>query len=467
MKNLIPIRRALISVSDKSKLIPQAKQLIDNGIELISTGGSRRLLEQEGIKVKDVSEITNFPEIMDGRVKTLHPLIHGGLLANRDLDTHQHALKTHHIPIFDLLIVNLYPFESCIEAEHTCYEDCIENIDIGGPAMIRAAAKNHAFITVCVDDDDVNAVLQEMEAHQGKTRYQFRQELAFKAFSRTAAYDSVISNWFSQQIKEPSPKWITLSGEVKSSLRYGENPHQKAFFCKQFKHYPGVSTAEQIQGKALSYNNINDIDAAFTLLSDLPREKPAVAIIKHTNPCGVAIRETLKDAYQSALDCDPVSAFGGIIALNQSIDSETANLMTQIFTEAIIAPDANPQARLILSKKKNLRILLTKNLPNLEEHFNEMKTVSGGFLIQTRDYKKIDQSNLDIVTKKSPTDSEIKDMLFAWNIVKHVKSNAIVFAKNNQILGIGAGQTSRIDSVEIAKKQSLKAIEHMKNPVSF
>ncbi len=451
---LRPIRRALLSVSDKAGLVPFAKGLAAHGVTLISTGGTAKTLREAGLTVSDVSEVTGFPEMMDGRVKTLHPMIHGGFLALRDKPDHAASMKEHGIEGIDLLVCNLYPFEATV-AKGAGYDETIENIDIGGPAMTRSAAKNHGWLTVVVDVEDYNAVLAEMDAHDGATTYATRKKLAQVAYARTAAYDAAVSNWLAGELAkegdEAPPRRRSLAGSLRQSLRYGENPHQKAAFYVTGEQRPGVATAEQLQGKELSYNNINDTDAAYELVAEFaPKDGPACAIIKHANPCGVALGANLVEAYRKALACDPVSAFGGILAFNQTLDGATAEEISKLFTEVIIAPDADADARRILAAKKNLRLLIAGGLPDPASAGWTIKTVAGGFLAQTRDNAKVTEAALKIVTKRQPTKQELKDMLFAFTIGKHVKSNTIVYAKDGQTAGIGAGQMSRVDSARIA-----------------
>lgn len=443
------IRRALLSVSDKTGLIPLAKRLSERGIALISTGGTKAALAEAGLKVTDVADVTGLPEMMDGRVKTLHPRIHGGLLAVRGNTQHEREAEAHGIANIDLLVVNLYPFEETI-GKGADYDTCIENIDIGGPAIIRAAAKNHAGVVVVVDPEDYSRLLDELAAHGGATSLPFRTHLAAKAFARTAAYDASISEWFAGRLGDVAPDWRAFGGKLASRLRYGENPHQQAAVYLTTERRPGVATAEQHQGKELSYNNLNDTDAAFELVAEFPATAPAVAIIKHANPCGVAVGKSLKEAYLRALECDPQSAFGGIIALNQPIDAEVAEEMTRIFTEVVIAPGASPEARAIFARKKNLRLLTTGGLPDPHAPGVLVRSLAGGLLVQSRDTTVIDKSALKVVTKRAPTNQEMADMLFAFAVAKHVKSNAIVYAKDGATVGIGAGQMSRVDSVRIA-----------------
>ncbi len=447
--DIIAVKRALISVSDKAGLIDQARALAAKGVDLVSTGGTQAAIAAAGLKVRDVSAITNFPEMMDGRVKTLHPGVHGGLLARRDTPDHMESMRAHGIVEIDLLYVNLYPFEATVAAGKG-WDDCIENIDIGGPAMIRAAAKNHAFVAVCTDADDVAAVLGEI-GEKGGTTLALRKKLAAKAYARTGAYDAVISNWFAAQLGDDAPAWRAVGGKLKQSLRYGENPHQSAAFYVNGENRAGVATVRQVQGKELSYNNLNDTDAAYELVAEFaPQDGAAVAIIKHANPCGVALGSDLRDAYRRALACDPVSAFGGIVAVNRKLDRAAAEAIAEIFTEVVIAPDADEDAIAVFAKKKNLRLLLAGGLPDPAAAGITAKTVAGGLLVQSRDTGKITRDELKIVSKRKPTEDELRDMLFAFTISKHVKSNAIVYARNGQTLGIGAGQMNRRDSARIA-----------------
>ena len=450
----IKIKRALISVSDKSGLEGLAKALTKNEIEIISTGGTYKFLKELGIDVADVSSVTGFPEILDGRVKTLHPNIHGGLLGIRGNDEHENTLKENSITPIDLLIVNLYPFEETIQ-KNSSYEECIENIDIGGPAMIRAAAKNHESVAVIVDPNDYEITIDELKKSDGYLAKSTLKKLALKAYSRTASYDSIISNWLEKELNAELQDFKAFGGEKIQSLRYGENPHQKAAFYSDGTNEFGVVTAKQLQGKELSYNNINDTNAAFELVSEFnPEEDKAVAIIKHANPCGVAKAETQLIAYKEALKCDSTSAFGGIVSFNAELEAETAKLITDIFTEVIIAPKISEEAKSIISEKKNLRLLETGGLANPSNKSLKMRTVSGGFLVQSNDSVNIDESLLKIVSKRKPDDSEMQDLLFAFTVAKHVKSNAIVYAKNGATVGIGAGQMNRLDSSRIAARKS-------------
>lgn len=454
MTDLHPVRRALLSVSDKTGLIELGKALAARGVELLSTGGSAKAMRDAGLDVKDVSEITEFPEMMDGRVKTLHPRVHGGLLALRDNDEHVTAMNDHGIGGIDLLVVNLYPFEAAL-ARGAGYDEMIENIDIGGPAMIRAAAKNHGFVTTVVDVEDYDALLAELEANDGQTSYAFRQRFAQDAYARTGAYDAVVSNWMADAISEEAPRRRAFAGEIKQTLRYGENSHQQAAFYTDGTNRPGVATAVQLQGKELSYNNINDTDAAYELVAEFaPSDSSAVAIIKHANPCGVAIGTSLVEAYQKAFDCDRTSAFGGIVALNMPLDAETATKIVEIFTEVVIAPGASDEAKEIFAKKKNLRLLLTDGLPDTRKPIVAYKQVGGGMLVQDKDVGYVGMEDLKVVTKVAPTDEQMTDLLFAWKVAKHVKSNAIVYVKGGATVGVGAGQMSRLDSANVAASKA-------------
>ncbi|SDL47850.1 bifunctional phosphoribosylaminoimidazolecarboxamide formyltransferase/IMP cyclohydrolase [Paracoccus chinensis] len=452
MTDRIDLRRALISVSDKQGLVDFAKALASRGVELLSTGGTAKALRDAGLDVRDVADVTGFPEMMDGRVKTLHPAVHGGLLALRDNAEHRASMEEHGVAPIDLLVVNLYPFEETV-AKGAAYDDCIENIDIGGPAMIRAAAKNHAYVTTVVDVQDYDAVLAELDANGGATTLPFRKRMAQAAYARTAAYDAAVSTWMAQAIGEETPRRRAFAGTLAQSLRYGENPHQAAAFYTDGSARPGVATARQWQGKELSYNNINDTDAAFELVAEFT-EGPAVAIIKHANPCGVARAETLEQAYRRAFDCDRTSAFGGIVALNGRLDAPTARAIAEIFTEVVIAPEADDEAREIFAAKKNLRLLTTGGLPDARAGGLTFRQVAGGFLVQTRDNGHVTQADLRVVTKRQPSEAELADLMFAWTVAKHVKSNAIVYARDRATVGIGAGQMSRVDSTRIGRRKS-------------
>ncbi|CUH86784.1 Bifunctional purine biosynthesis protein PurH [Phaeobacter sp. CECT 5382] len=461
MTVMTPIRRALLSVSDKTGLIALGKALSERGVELLSTGGSAKALREAGLTVKDVADITGFPEMMDGRVKTLHPMVHGGLLALRDNADHVKAMEEHGIGPIDLLVVNLYPFEETV-AKGADYDTCIENIDIGGPAMIRAAAKNHGDVTVVVDVADYDKLLGDMDQHSGATCPKFRRKLAQIAYARTAAYDAAVSTWLAGALELEAPRRRAFAGELKQTLRYGENSHQKAAFYTDGTDRPGVATAVQLQGKELSYNNINDTDAAYELVAEFdPAETAAVAIIKHANPCGVAKGATLVEAYQKAFDCDRTSAFGGIVALNQPLDAETASKIVEIFTEVVIAPGASDEAKAIFAAKKNLRLLLTDGLPDTRAAITAYKQVGGGLLVQDKDVGYVGMDDLKVVTKVAPTDEQMQDLLFAWKVAKHVKSNAIVYVKGSATVGVGAGQMSRLDSANVAASKAQRMADEL------
>lgn len=447
----VVIRRALLSVSDKSGLEKLATALAARGIELVSTGGTATALRNAGLVVRDIAELTGFPEIMDGRVKTLHPKVHGGLLGLRNHPEHASAMHVHGIPAIDLIVVNLYPFEATVEAGADA-ATIIENIDIGGPSMLRSAAKNHGYVTVVTDPVDYAELIGELDAHQGSTGLALRQRLAAKAFARTASYDAAIAAWFAQNmLDETFPSTLTLALHKVDDLRYGENPHQKAALYRTGLERPtGVIEAVQVQGKPLSYNNFNDSEAAFELISEFDPTRPTVAIIKHANPCGVATGTTLAEAYARAFDCDRVSAFGGIIALNQRLDATTARAITSIFTEVVVAPDADEEAKSIFAQKKNLRLLLTGGLGAPSADGLQIKTITGGYLVQARDNRSVTAEELRVVSKRAPSEQEVTDMLFAFRVAKHVKSNAIVYAKNGATVGIGAGQMNRLNSSQIA-----------------
>ncbi|MCB9992379.1 MAG: bifunctional phosphoribosylaminoimidazolecarboxamide formyltransferase/IMP cyclohydrolase [Hyphomicrobiaceae bacterium] len=450
------LRRALISVSDKKGVADFAKALSRRGVEIVSTGGTKGEIAKAGVPVVDISELTGFPEMMDGRVKTLHPKVHGGLLAVRDDETHRSSMRIHQIPEIDMVVVNLYPFEKTVAGDAD-YQTAIENIDIGGPAMIRSAAKNHAYVTVIVDPDDYQPVLDEI-SEKGEVTPETRKRLAAKAFARTAAYDAAISGWFARVLDYEDMPWRSFSGKLREVLRYGENPHQWAAFYETGNRRNGVQSAEQVQGKSLSYNNLNDTDAAFELVSEFdPDAGPAVAIIKHANPCGVGTGATLLEAYQKALKCDPVSAYGGIVALNGEITRSVAEEIVKVFTEVIIAPGATAKALEVFETKKNLRVLLTGGLADRKANDLMVKSVGGGLLVQTRDNRNVDDCELKTVTKRQPTDQEMADLRLAAKVAKHVKSNTIVYVKDGATVGIGAGQMSRVDSAVIAHRKSLDA----------
>jgi phosphoribosylaminoimidazolecarboxamide formyltransferase/IMP cyclohydrolase len=443
------VRRALLSVSDKTGLVEAARTLAALGVELVSTGGTRKAIADAGLPVKDIADLTGFPEMMDGRVKTLHPVVHGGLLGVRDAPEHRAAMELHGIGAIDLVYVNLYPFEQTVAAGAD-FDTCVENIDIGGPAMIRSAAKNHGYVAVCTDPADMAEVLAEL-ADGGATSLALRRRLAARAYGRTATYDASIASWFAHELGEFAPARFSIGGQLAQTMRYGENPHQDAAFYR-FPNPPvGVATATQLQGKELSYNNINDTDAAFELIAEFdPAVGPACAIIKHANPCGLATGATMLEAYQRALACDPTSAFGGIVALNGRLDAATAAQLLEVFTEVVIAPAADDDAVALFRKKKNVRLLVTGGLPDPSVPGRTFKSVSGGFLTQTRDTAHLTPADLKVVTRRAPTEEEVADMLFAFTVAKHVKSNAIVYARAGQTLGIGAGQMNRKDSARIA-----------------
>ncbi|TSE07631.1 bifunctional phosphoribosylaminoimidazolecarboxamide formyltransferase/IMP cyclohydrolase [Mesorhizobium intechi] len=457
--DLVPVRRALLSVFDKTGLIDFARALAAAGVELVSTGGTAKAIAEAGLAVRDVSELTGFPEIMDGRVKTLHPSVHGALLGVRDDPEHAAAMRKYGIEPIDLLVSNLYPFEE-VRRSGADYAAIVENIDIGGPAMIRASAKNHAYVAIVTDPSDYASVLNALEMNIGSLSLDFRKKLAAKAFARTASYDAAISGWFAEALEIEHPTWRAFGGKLAEVMRYGENPHQSAGFYVNGDKRPGVATARQLQGKQLSYNNINDTDAAFELAGEFdPSRSAAVAIIKHSNPCGVAEGTSLKSAYAKALACDPVSAFGGIVAMNRTLDAEAAQDIVQTFTEVIIAPGATDEAAAIVAAKKNLRLLVTGGLPDPRSPGATVKSVAGGLLVQGRDNAVVDDLELKVVTKRAPTPAEMADLKFAFRVAKHVKSNAIVYARDGATVGIGAGQMSRVDSSRIAARKALDAAE--------
>ena len=448
------IKRALISVSNKAGILELAQELQERNVEIVSTGGSASMLRDAGFNVKEVSELTGFPEMMDGRLKTLHPSVHGGLLAVRDEKSHLEAMEAHKIKEIDLLIVNLYPFAETVKSGAD-YTHCIENIDIGGPAMIRAAAKNFNYVTTVVDSQDYGDLIDELNVNNGCTSYAFRQKLSQNAFSLTANYDSMVSTWMLEQAGHIQPRRLSFSAALSQNLRYGENPHQSASFYVDESINSGIGAAYQIQGKELSYNNINDADAALELVNEFTESDGAAAvIIKHANPCGVGVANNLVEAYKAALHCDTTSAFGGIVAVNQIIDEESAREITKVFTEVVIAPGITEGGRKVFSSKSNLRLLTAEKSTNLACQSKVIRHVSGGYLVQDKDRKPLSQNSLRVVTKRNPTDSEFQDMLFAWKVAKHVKSNAIVYAKDLCTVGIGAGQMSRVDSCMIAAKKA-------------
>jgi phosphoribosylaminoimidazolecarboxamide formyltransferase/IMP cyclohydrolase len=458
------IKRALLSVSDKSGLADLGRALAERGVELVSTGGTAKALREAGLDVKDVSDLTGFPEMMDGRVKTLHPTVHGGLLALRDNPEHIAAMEAHGIGAIDLVVVNLYPFEATV-AKGASREEIIENIDIGGPSMVRSAAKNHGFVTILTDPADYATLVAEMDANGGATTQAFRTRMAGKAYARTAAYDSAIASWFAfspAASDEPTlfPETLPMALKRADTLRYGENPHQSAaIYVPQVAGTAGVPQATQLQGKELSYNNLNDADAALELAAEFAGQEPAVVIVKHANPCGVAQGSSLLSAWEAALACDSVSAFGGIVAVNTELDAATAEAISAIFTEVVIAPSVSEEAKAIFAKKKNLRLLECGALPNPRRGGLALKTIAGGVLIQSRDNGAISADDLKVVTKRAPTEQELKDCLFAWTVARHVKSNAIVYAKDGATAGIGAGQMNRRDSARIAAIKAKEAAE--------
>ncbi len=452
--DIVPIRRALLSVSDKSGLVDFAAALAARGVALVSTGGTAAALRAAGLEVADVAEITGFPEMLDGRVKTLHPAVHGGLLARRDLPGHMAALEAQGLPPIDLLVVDLYPFEATVAAG-AAPADCIENIDIGGPAMLRAAAKNHDGVAVVTDPQDYAAVLAALEAKGGTDRA-LRLRLAAEAYARTAAYDAAVSAWMAAHAGLAPPRRRAAAGVLRQGLRYGENPHQAAAFYADGAARPGVATARQVQGKALSYNNIADTDAAFEALAELDRPefggRAACVIVKHANPCGAALADDPAAAYARAFDCDRTSAFGGIVALNRPLDAATARAIAAIFTEVVIAPGASEEAQALCAAKANLRLLLTDATPDAAAPGLAWKQVAGGWLVQDRDAALL--SEMRVVTQRAPSEAELADMRFAWAVAKHVKSNAVVYARDGATVGVGAGQMSRVDSTRIAARKA-------------
>jgi phosphoribosylaminoimidazolecarboxamide formyltransferase/IMP cyclohydrolase len=456
----VKIGRALLSVSDKTGLAALGRALARHGVELVSTGGTAKALREAGLEVRDVSDLTGFPEMMDGRVKTLHPKVHGGLLAVRDDPEHAAAMEAHGIGAIGLVVVNLYPFAETV-ARGAGRDEVIENIDIGGPSMVRSAAKNHAFVAIVTDPTDYAGLIERLDSGDATTPLDFRKYLAAKAFAATAAYDSMIAQWFAFADQgRMFPETLPLTMRLGPELRYGENPHQKAaLYLPAGPHGRGMAQAEQVQGKALSYNNYNDSDAALELVSEFRDGEPACVIVKHANPCGVAQAGTLAEAYEAAFACDTVSAFGGIIAVNRPIDSAAAEAMTRIFTEVVIAPDADEAARAIFARKKNLRLLLTGALPDPARPGLTLKSITGGYLLQSRDNGRVSGDELKVVTRRAPSEQELADCLFAWTVAKHVKSNAIVYAKGGSTAGIGAGQMNRLESARIAAWKARDAAE--------
>jgi phosphoribosylaminoimidazolecarboxamide formyltransferase/IMP cyclohydrolase len=459
MTDLVPVRRALISLSDKSGLDELAAGLARHNVEIVSTGGTAAKLREAGAEVRDIADLTGFPEMMDGRVKTLHPKVHGGLLGVRDNPQHAGAMDEHGIAPIDLVVVNLYPFLKTVMSGAD-RDAIIENIDIGGPSMVRSAAKNHAYVAIVTDPADYSALLQQLDAHGGTT-LEFRKTLAAKAYALTASYDSMISQWFAfaDQGQRWPETWV-LANELKMGLRYGENPHQQAaLYLPVGPTSRGIAQAEQVQGKELSYNNLNDANAALELVAEFRDAEPTVVIVKHANPCGVATRGSLIEAWREALACDSVSAFGGIVATNRPLDAKTAEAITQIFTEVVVAPDADDEAKAIFAKKKNLRLLLTGDLPDPRRPGQNLAVITGGLLVQDRDNGMVVRDDLKCVTRRQPTEQELADCLFAWTVAKHVKSNAIVYAKDGVTAGVGAGQMNRRDSARIAAIRAREAAE--------
>ena len=456
----IPIKRALLSVFDKAGMADFAKELARLGVELVSTGNTNRLISEAGVAVRDISDLTGFPEMMDGRVKTLHPLIHGGLLAVRDDPEHAAAMEAHEIGAIDLLVSNLYPFEETV-MRGADRDTIIENIDIGGPAMIRSAAKNHAYVTIVTDPADYAVLLEELAGNDGATTLEFRKKMAAKAFAATAAYDSMISQWFAFADQQRLfPEMLAVNGRLVGELRYGENPHQKAaLYTPLGPHTKGLAQAEQVQGKELSYNNYADADAALELIAEFAGAEPTVAILKHANPCGVASATSLVEAYRAAFDCDRVSPFGGVIATNRPLDGATAAAITEILTDVVVAPGADEEARTLFANKKNLRLLLVDELPNPRRGGLQVKPLAGALLVQMRDNGAVTAAEFKVVTETQPTERQLADMLFAWTVARHVKSNAIVFAKDRVTAGIGAGQMNRRDSARIAAMRAREAAE--------
>ncbi len=454
------IKRALLSVSDKAGLSELGAALARHGVELVSTGGTAKALRDAGLAVMDISDLTGFPEMMDGRVKTLHPKVHGGLLAVRDNPEHVASMNEHEIGAIDLVVVNLYPFAQTV-AKGADRDEIIENIDIGGPSMVRSAAKNHASVAIVTDPADYAELIAAMDGNDGATDYDFRRRLAAKAYSATAAYDAMISQWFAfADQQQMFPDMLAVTANKQEELRYGENPHQKAaLYIPNGPHGTGIAQAEQVQGKELSYNNYNDADAALELVSEFRNGPPTVVIVKHANPCGVATGATLIEAYQNAMECDSVSAFGGIIACNRALDGPTAEAISGIFTEVVAAPGADDAARAVFAKKKNLRLLITGDLPDPARGGLNIKNIAGGYLVQSRDNGTVTREMLKVVTKRQPSAQELDDCLFAWTVAKHTKSNAIVYAKDGVTAGIGAGQMNRRDSARIAAIKAKEAAE--------
>jgi phosphoribosylaminoimidazolecarboxamide formyltransferase/IMP cyclohydrolase len=456
----VKIARALLSVSDKTGLAELGRALAGHGVELVSTGGTARALREAGLEVRDISDLTGFPEMMDGRVKTLHPKVHGGLLAVRDDPEHAAAMAAHGIGAIDLVAVNLYPFAQTV-AKGADRPEIIENIDIGGPSMVRSAAKNHAYVTIVTDPADYPDLIAALDASGGTTSLDLRKRLAAKAFAATATYDAMIASWFGFADQgERFPDTLPIALKRGAELRYGENPHQQAAFYRHAgPHAKGIGQAEQVQGKALSYNNYNDADAALELVAEFRDADPTCVIVKHANPCGVASAATLAEAYEAAFACDTVSAFGGIVALNRPLDRPTAERIASIFTEVVVAPGADEAAKAVFAAKKNLRLLLTGELPDPARPGLAARSILGGWLVQSRDNGRSGPDDLKVVTRRAPTERELADCLFAWIVAKHVKSNAIVYARDGATAGIGAGQMNRMESARIAAWKAKDAAE--------
>ena len=456
----VKIGRALLSVSDKDGLVDLGRVLAARGVELVSTGGTATTLRNAGLAVRDIAELTGFPEMMDGRVKTLHPKVHGGLLAVRDNAEHVAAMADHAIGAIDLVVVNLYPFEATV-ARGAARDEIIENIDIGGPSMVRSAAKNHQFVAIITDPADYAALIAEIEATDGATTLPFRRQLAAKAYAATAAYDAAIAVWFARVDQgQHFPATLSQAHRLVTTLRYGENPHQAAaLYVPRQSGVSGLPQAEQVQGKELSYNNYNDANAAIELVAEFTDAGPTVVIVKHANPCGVATAPSLFEAWQAALACDPVSAFGGIVATNVALDGPTAEAITAIFTEVVVAPGADDAARAVFARKKNLRLLIIPALPEAARASLIAVPIAGGLLVQDRDNGRVNAADLKVVTRRAPSPRELADALFAWTVAKHVKSNAIVYARDGVTAGIGAGQMNRRDSSRIAAAKAREAAE--------
>ncbi|MBI4378884.1 MAG: bifunctional phosphoribosylaminoimidazolecarboxamide formyltransferase/IMP cyclohydrolase [Nitrospinae bacterium] len=452
------INRALVSVSKKDGLLGFAKGLTEMGVEILSTGGTAGLLKDNGIPVIHVSDYTGFPEIMDGRVKTLHPLIHGGILGKRDNEKHLEEMKIHGIKPIDMVVVNLYPFEETVSKGGVTLDEAIENIDIGGPSMLRSSAKNFHDVAVVVDPDDYEEILTEMKENDGLISYDTKMKLSVKAFKHTARYDSLISKFLEERIEgEGFPSILNLQFEKITDLRYGENPHQKASFYENIGFNTGtLSKAKQLHGKELSYNNILDLNAALEIVREF--DETAAVIVKHTNPCGVATGDTPVSAYRKARETDPLSAFGGIIGFNRALDEETAKEVAATFIEAIIAPDYDTPALTLLKEKKNIRLLKLKDLTKKAQREYDLRSVSGGLLLQEKDSITLNEDNLKVVTNRQPAEKEWASMRFAWKVAKHIKSNAIVYAAEGETIGIGAGQMSRVDSVKLAAMKANKPL---------